>query len=172
MCPYIQNVLGCKIHLLIEEKVPTFLTIENHVYMQEDFWRNDHHSYVHEGVREIYMANYEDLQCMVGWRNGEPNTSKLGFKRDLAKSIQNTPKKPPLNEKYRITEWADDVLKDPVFPEMSQHGPTGKAGNKGAWGHQCLDWAKRASFVKGMGLHAAGREELIKVDGEILACLR
>ena len=73
----------------------------------------------------------------------------------------------PPKEKYRILEWADDVLNDPVFPEMSQKGPTLKAKNKDAWGHQCSDWAKRANFVFGMGLHGSRREELIKVDGEV-----
>ncbi|KAK3394979.1 hypothetical protein B0H63DRAFT_368655, partial [Podospora didyma] len=65
---------------------------------------------------------------------------------------------------YRILEWAADALNDPIFPEMSQEGLTIKAKNKEALGHQCSDWAKRANFVLGMGLHASRREELIKVD--------
>ncbi|KAH6667430.1 hypothetical protein B0J14DRAFT_489712 [Halenospora varia] len=47
---------------------------------------------------------------------------------------------------------------------MSADGPTEKTKNETAWGHQCSDWAKRAGFTGGMGLHAARREALIKVD--------
>ncbi|KAK0611658.1 hypothetical protein B0T14DRAFT_413287, partial [Immersiella caudata] len=192
--------LRFKIPLSIIENEPTFLTIENCVHMQEKHWKNDHHNYIHEGIRvflsrllnmhcytsarlqEICLAKYQDLLCMVGWKDGEPDI-KLGFKRDLAKGMRDTPKKefhamwdvlttirPPLGEKYRILEWADDVLGDPVFPEMSENGPipqtrpTFKDKNKDAWGHQCSDWAKRANFLEGIGLHAARREELIKVN--------
>jgi hypothetical protein len=62
-------------------------------------------------------------------------------------------------------DWVDGVLDDPVFPEMSADGPTEKTKNETSWGHQCSDWAKRAGFTGGMGLHAARREALIKVDG-------
>ena len=74
--------------------------------------------------------------------------------------------RPPLNRKYKIMDWADEVLDDPVFPEFSAEGPTEKNKNETAWGHQCSDWAKRAGFTGGMGLHAARREALIKVDGK------
>ncbi|KAK3394980.1 hypothetical protein B0H63DRAFT_492051 [Podospora didyma] len=110
MCPYIRNVLRHKIPLSIEEKAPTFLTIENYVHMKVKFWQGDHHNYVHEGLRvylscllnahcytgarlqEICMAQYKDLLCMVGWKDGEPEI-KLSFKRELAKGMQDTPKK-------------------------------------------------------------------------------
>jgi hypothetical protein len=74
--------------------------------------------------------------------------------------------RPPPSRKYRIMDWADGVLDDPVFPEMSADGPTEKTRNETAWGHQCSDWAKRADFTGGMGLHASRREILIKVDGK------
>jgi hypothetical protein len=80
--------------------------------------------------------------------------------------------RPPPREKFRIMDWSDDVLDDPVFPEMRPSGPTKKAKNKDAWGHQCSDWEKRAGFAGGMGLHAARREELIKVDGKILVLVK
>ncbi|KAG9244994.1 hypothetical protein BJ878DRAFT_420194 [Calycina marina] len=47
---------------------------------------------------------------------------------------------------------------------MSADGPNEKTKNETAWGYQCSDWAKRAGFTGGMGLHAARREALIKVD--------
>jgi len=74
--------------------------------------------------------------------------------------------RPPPGRKFRIMDWADGVLDDPVFPEMSADGPTEKTKNETAWGHQCSDWAKRADFPGGMGLHAPRREALIKVDGK------
>jgi hypothetical protein len=74
--------------------------------------------------------------------------------------------RPRLKRTFLIMDWADGIVDAPVFPEMSADGPTEQPKNKGAWGHQCSDWAKRAGFVNGMGLHAPGREELIKVDGK------
>ena len=35
-------------------------------------------------------------------------------------------------EKFQIMDWSDDVLDDPVFPEMRPSGPTKKAKNKDA----------------------------------------
>ena len=64
-------------------------------------------------------------------------------------------------------EWKEAMLDDPVFPEMSANGPTNKAKNKTAWDGQCSDWAKRAGFTGGMGLHCPRREILIKVDGKV-----
>jgi hypothetical protein len=48
--------------------------------------------------------------------------------------------RPPPREKFRIMDWPDDILDDPVFPEMRPSGPTKKVKNKDAWGHQCSDW--------------------------------
>ncbi|TAQ83756.1 hypothetical protein B7494_g7916 [Chlorociboria aeruginascens] len=80
--------------------------------------------------------------------------------------------RPPPGRKYRIMDWADGISDDPVFPEMSADGSTEKTKNETAWGHQCSDWAKRAGFTGGMGLHATRREALIKVDGKCLDELR
>ncbi|KIW79865.1 hypothetical protein Z517_06480 [Fonsecaea pedrosoi CBS 271.37] len=227
MAPYIKNVLRHKIPLSIEEKEPTYLTIENYVAMEEFHWLNDHHNYIHEASRvdssallkmhcytsarlqEICKAKYKDLLCMVAWKDGEPEI-KLRFKRERTKGMQDNPNKPkhpiyerlnptppllvngllfllaifisarafkdydtieavlnarpPPRRRFGIMEWADAVLDDPVFPEMSVNGPTKKEKNESAWGHQCSDWAKRADFPGGIGLHAPRREALIKVD--------
>jgi hypothetical protein len=48
---YIKYELRYNISLSIEEKAPTFLTIENYVDMEELLWLNDYHNYVHEGSR-------------------------------------------------------------------------------------------------------------------------
>ncbi|KAH8655514.1 hypothetical protein BX600DRAFT_525660 [Xylariales sp. PMI_506] len=225
MCPYIEDVLRYKIPLSMEEKAPTFLTIENYVHMKELFWQHDYHNYIHEGVRvllsalldlhayfgarlqEVCMAKYGDLLCMVGWKDNEPDI-KLSFKREMAKGMQNTPKKPkhpiyermdpnpplfangmlfllaifiannafkdyktvsellavrpPSTEKYRILEWTD--AEAPIFPQMGANGSLNRAKNPTTWGNQCSNWAMRANFVGGVGLHASRREALIKID--------
>ncbi|KAG9231524.1 hypothetical protein BJ875DRAFT_469267 [Amylocarpus encephaloides] len=51
VAPYIKDVLRHKIPLSIEEKAPTFLTIENYVDMKELLWQHDHYNFVHEGCR-------------------------------------------------------------------------------------------------------------------------
>lgn len=63
-------------------------------------------------------------------------------------------------------DWAEGVENDPVFPEMSEDGPTKKTKNENAWGTQCSDWAKRDGFEFGMGLHAPRKEVIIKADGK------
>lgn len=47
--------------------------------------------------------------------------------------------RPIPRENFWIIEWADNVLEDPVFPEISRIGPIKKAKNKNAWGKQCSD---------------------------------
>ncbi|KAF1346306.1 hypothetical protein EJ07DRAFT_145073, partial [Lizonia empirigonia] len=107
-----------KIPLCSAKKKPTFLTIDNFIHMQKLFWERDYHTYTHEGVRvclagllnlhcyssarvnELCMATYKDIVCMVAWTSGEPEL-KLAFKREFAKAMQNTDKKPlhPLYER-------------------------------------------------------------------------
>ncbi|KFZ23167.1 hypothetical protein V502_02354 [Pseudogymnoascus sp. VKM F-4520 (FW-2644)] len=241
MALYIEDFLRHEIPLSIEEKAPTFLTIQNYLEMEELLWQRDYHDYIHEGscvdsstllkmhcytsarLQEICQAKYKDLVCMVAWKDGEPEI-KIGFKREKCKNMAKTPRKPkhPIYErlhpapplfanpvlfllsvfistsafknyktvedvlsarapkgKYRILEWAHNVLDIPVFPEMSKNGPTDKAKNEvemsidgpkekakneALWGKQCSDWAKRADFPNGMGLHAACCKALIQVD--------
>lgn len=74
--------------------------------------------------------------------------------------------RPKPNETYWVLDWEDSVREDPVFPEMLASGPTKKEKNPNSWGTQCSDWALRAGFPSGMGLHAPRREALIKADGK------
>ena len=48
---HIKHVLRYKIPLSVEEKEPTFLTMENYCIMEEFLWLHDHHNYVHEASR-------------------------------------------------------------------------------------------------------------------------
>jgi hypothetical protein len=43
--------------------------------------------------------------------------------------------RPLPGRKYRIMDWADGVLDNPVFPEISIDRPTEKAKNETAWGY-------------------------------------
>jgi hypothetical protein len=44
-------------------------------------------------VEEVVLTYVgQDLTCMVGWKDGEPDI-KVGFKREFAKGMQDTPKK-------------------------------------------------------------------------------
>ncbi|PMD21293.1 hypothetical protein NA56DRAFT_658879 [Hyaloscypha hepaticicola] len=54
--------------------------------------------------KEIYKAKYKDLVCIIIWKDEEPEI-KIGFKRDFAKGMQNTLKKPkyPLYERLKFT---------------------------------------------------------------------
>jgi hypothetical protein len=72
---------------------------------------------------------------------------------------------PPDGETFWRMEWADDMLDKPVFPQWSVDGPQDKAKNDKAWGNDVSNWAKRAGFLDGVGLHAIRREILIKLVG-------
>jgi hypothetical protein len=71
-----------------------------------------------------------------------------------------------LKGKYQIMEWADNALGSLVFLEITVDGLTEKAKTASSWSHKCLDWAKRADFPNGIGLHATRREALIQVDSK------
>lgn len=97
-------MLRYTIPLLIEEKAPTFLIIENYVDIEELLWQYNYHNYVYKGCRvdlsallkmhcytsarlqEICKATYKDLVCMVVWKDGELEI-KISFKREFTKGI-------------------------------------------------------------------------------------
>lgn len=72
---------------------------------------------------------------------------------------------PPENEDFWTLEWAKDMEDKPVFPAWSSEGPLDESRDPTAWGGQASDWAVRAGFVNGVGLHAPRREVLIKTNG-------
>ncbi len=74
--------------------------------------------------------------------------------------------RPPDGESFWMMEWERDMLDKPVFPQWSADGPGGQAKNDKAWGNDVSNWAKRAGFLNGMGLHAVRREILIKLVGK------
>ncbi|KAI3324577.1 hypothetical protein HD806DRAFT_534041 [Xylariaceae sp. AK1471] len=59
-----------------------------------------------------------------------------GAFRDYSTSEDILAARPPPGRKYRIMDWVDGVLNDPVFPEMSADGPTEKTRKETAWDHQ------------------------------------
>ena len=64
---YVKDVLRYTIPLSIEEKAPTFLTIENYVDMEELLWQHDHHNYVHEGCR-VDLSALLKMHCYTSAR--------------------------------------------------------------------------------------------------------
>ena len=60
-------MLRYTIPLSIEEKAPTFLTIENYVDMEELLWQRDHHNYVHEGCR-VDLSALLKMHCYTSAR--------------------------------------------------------------------------------------------------------
>ncbi|CVK91801.1 uncharacterized protein FMAN_06805 [Fusarium mangiferae] len=107
MAPYIEGELANKIGLLTGkrgQRKKAFITIENYVHMQNRLWTNDFHDYVHEGSRvdnanllnthcftsarcqEICQATYQDMQCILSWKDGCPEF-RLKFTREICKAI-------------------------------------------------------------------------------------
>jgi len=74
---------------------------------------------------------------------------------------------PPKGRKHWVMEWHESMLDKPVFPEWTACGPKEKSRNPAAWGFHASDWAIRAGFVNGMGLHCPRREILVKANGKI-----
>ncbi|KAF5531769.1 carbonic anhydrase 2, partial [Fusarium mexicanum] len=115
MAPYIEGELATKIGLLKGkkgQKKKAFMTIENYVHMQNRLWTDDFHDYVHEGSRvdsanllnthcftsarcqEICQATYQDMQCILSWKDGLPEY-RLKFTREICKGTDvNQPEHP------------------------------------------------------------------------------
>lgn len=64
--------------------------------------------------------------------------------------------------------WEEDMLDKPIFPSWASDGPKVEARSPSSFGHQASDFARRAQFPDGMGLHAPRREILVKVAGKIV----
>ncbi|KAK3361657.1 hypothetical protein B0T24DRAFT_538692 [Lasiosphaeria ovina] len=75
---------------------------------------------------------------------------------------------PPEGEDFWVLEWAEDMKDQPVFPTWSAEGPLDKNRDPTAWGKQASEWAVRAGFVDGVGLHAPRREILINTNESVL----
>ncbi|KAL2015888.1 hypothetical protein VTK56DRAFT_4663 [Thermocarpiscus australiensis] len=134
MAPYIDGELADKIGLSRERKPPTFFTIESYVSLQLHHWVSDPHEYRHEGSRvdgtnlvnthcftsarlqEVCGAKYEDLICLVGWKDGQPDI-RLDFKRKICKGLDYKQPEHPLAE----TLQGPDGLPPPLFAQPMVH---------------------------------------------------
>ncbi|KAI0443369.1 hypothetical protein F4803DRAFT_515037 [Xylaria telfairii] len=134
MTPYIEGELAEKIGLSRERKAPTFFTIESYVQLQLYLWTSDPHDYWHEGNRvdatnllnnhcftsarlqEVCGAKYEDLVCLIGWKDGEPDI-KLDFKRKICKGLDYKQPEHPLAERL----IGLDGLPPPLFAQPMVH---------------------------------------------------
>ena len=73
---YIQDFLRHEIPLSIEEKAPTFLTIQNYLEMEELLWQKDYHNYDHEGSR-VDLSALLKMHCYSSARLQEICQAKL-----------------------------------------------------------------------------------------------
>lgn len=73
---------------------------------------------------------------------------------------------PPDDRKHWVMQWEERMSEEPVFPGWTSRGPEEKSRSLSNWGRQASDWAKRARFVDGMGLHCPRREALVKANGK------
>ncbi|EFY94585.2 carbonic anhydrase [Metarhizium robertsii ARSEF 23] len=106
MAPYIEGPLADEIGLLRGKrgKIPRkYFTLDSYKKVQSFHWEEDWFDYIHEGTRvdntnminghaytsarlsEICQATYKDLECVVGYYDGEPDI-KLKFTREFCKA--------------------------------------------------------------------------------------
>ncbi|KAB5515367.1 hypothetical protein GE09DRAFT_1263504, partial [Coniochaeta sp. 2T2.1] len=104
MAPYIEGYLADTIPLSKMRKDPTYMTIPIYVNMFNLLWAEDGFDYKNEGSRvdaatmlnthsytsarlqEVCGALYDDIICLVGWKDGQPDI-KMDFKRNICKGL-------------------------------------------------------------------------------------
>ncbi|KAK4032828.1 hypothetical protein C8A01DRAFT_50461 [Parachaetomium inaequale] len=228
-----------KLDLSTATRQPTYLTLENYMYMEEQLWKNDGHEYVHDAYRVFISAKlklhvftparigevsegstraktgkglrYKDTAMLVAWKNGEPEL-RYSLKREFAKGMHDKERqrpthilyeflpsqplivqplvfmlaiflargafknyctleqvlnvKPPANRRSWVLEWADHVLDQPVFPEVSADGPTEKIQRATSFSKQVKALSLRAGMEHGVTIHSFRREALIQATSE------
>ena len=80
---YIKGELKHKISMSTAQRPPTFLRIESYAHMEELFWKNDHHNYIHEGSRVDCSALLK-MHCYTSARLQE--ICKARYKGELNSS--------------------------------------------------------------------------------------
>ncbi|KAB5550744.1 hypothetical protein GE09DRAFT_1033211 [Coniochaeta sp. 2T2.1] len=121
MAPYIEGVLAEKLGLSRSVKDKAFLTISTYVNLYDHLWVRDNHEYRYEGSRvdastllniycyssarqqEVCGAKYQDLICIIGWKDGEPDI-KLDFKREICKGLDYKKPEHPFAERFQDGE--------------------------------------------------------------------
>ncbi|KAK3984490.1 hypothetical protein QBC44DRAFT_336862 [Cladorrhinum sp. PSN332] len=145
MAPFIDGELAKKIGLIkaggknaegkkYKKDSKTFLTIKNYVHMQERHWYDDFYDYLNEGYRvdntnllnthcftsarlsEVCQAVYEDLQCILSWKDGKPEF-RLKFKREVCKATDENQPEHPFAEQIK----GPDSLPPPLFAQPMLH---------------------------------------------------
>ncbi|CAM1508797.1 Fc.00g056450.m01.CDS01 [Cosmosporella sp. VM-42] len=137
MAPYIDGELAKKICLLKGKKgqrKKAFITIENYVHMQNRLWIDDFHDYIHEGSRvdtanllnthcftsarcqEVCQARYQDLQCILSWKDGQPEF-RCKFTREFCKATDINQPEHPFAERM----VGPDGLPPPLFAQPMLH---------------------------------------------------
>jgi hypothetical protein len=101
-------------------------------------------------------------QPMLFWLANIISSKALKGNPTLEKILSLTP---PKGRKHWVLQWEESMLDKPVFPVWTACRPKEKSRSPSSWGHQASNWAIRAGFVDGMGLHCPRREILVKTNG-------
>jgi hypothetical protein len=73
--------------------------------------------------------------------------------------------KPPQGESHWVLDWADSVLDQPIFPQMSADGPTDKIQSATSFHDQLRRLSERSGMENHVTIHSGRREALIIATG-------
>ena len=102
-------------------------------------------------------------QPIVHWLANFLSVSALAGIRTLNELLQI---RPPPGCKFRVLEFADHILDEPVFPTWSASGKTSCPRDPTAWGQDANNLAKRSGHTNGLGFHSARRTALFNCNSE------
>ncbi|KAK3936527.1 hypothetical protein QBC46DRAFT_366858 [Diplogelasinospora grovesii] len=107
VCPYIIYHLAEKLSLFTKIKKQTFITLISYAYIHD--YRHEGsrvdasnllntHCYTSARLQEVCGAKYQDIICLVRWKDGEPEI-KMDFKREICKGLDYKKPEHPFTKK-------------------------------------------------------------------------
>ncbi|KAK0612550.1 hypothetical protein B0T17DRAFT_499912, partial [Bombardia bombarda] len=139
---YIKGPLKKKLGLSTATQPKTYLTLENHMYMERQLWQNDGHEYVHDGSRVLISGKlkchvftsarvgeisegesrrgtgkglrYKDTVILVAWKDGEPEL-RWSLKREFAKGMHNKELQKPTHILYELLPGQPFIINPILF---------------------------------------------------------
>ncbi|KAI0534969.1 hypothetical protein GGR58DRAFT_515723 [Xylaria digitata] len=139
---YIKGPLKKKLGLSTAMRPRTYLTLENHMYMERQLWQNDGHEYVHDGSRVLISGKlkchvftsarvgeisegesrrgtgkglrYKDKVMLVAWKDGEPEL-RWSLKREFAKGMHDKELQRPTHILYELLPGQPLIINPMLF---------------------------------------------------------
>ncbi|KAI2638877.1 hypothetical protein GGS26DRAFT_543103 [Hypomontagnella submonticulosa] len=139
---YIKGPLKKKLGLSTATRPRTYLTLENHMYMERQLWQNDGHEYVHDGSRVLISGKlkchvftsarvgeisegesrrgtgkglrYKDTVMLVAWKDGEPEL-RWSLKREFAKGMYDKELQRPTHILYELLPGQPLIINPMLF---------------------------------------------------------